>query len=235
MKLAAIENTDQTSYEQEFDTKNQHWQARNPDQYAIARANFVHRCARARLNTNIEDHFGFDISSQSGQDYLIDMRLCLEFALENRRHIIDSILFCVQQQVGTFKTTRFINCNHNHAELRGSFVIHRKGATHAEAGMLGVIPGNMKDGSFIVEGRGCPESLSSSSHGAGRVLSRRKAKDTLDYQDFVSSMSGIVSNHTESTIEESPLAYKNIFEVMDLQKDLVSVIEHVRPILNIKG
>jgi tRNA-splicing ligase RtcB len=93
----------------------------------------------------------------------------------------------------------------------------------------------MKDGCFIVVGKGNIDSMSSSSHGAGRVLSRRVAKDTLDYDEFHDSMKGIVTNHTNETLDEAPKAYKNIFEVMELQKDLVKVIEHIVPVLNIKG
>jgi len=119
--------------------------------------------------------------------------------------------------------------------MKNGFVIHRKGATHADKGMYGVIPGNMKDGSFIVIGKGCEASMNSSSHGAGRVLSRRKAKDTLDLNTFHKSMEGIITNHTDGTLDEAPLAYKNIFEVMELQEDLVEVVERVTPLLNIKG
>lgn len=233
MKLAAVESLDKSTFQKMFAEKNGHWRDKNPEGYLKALDKFV----RMHMNTipDAEDHFGLNIHLTSGQNYLTDMHVCLEFALANRKHMIETILVCLQQQIPTFKTTRFINRNHNHAELQGPFVIHRKGATHAEAGMLGVIPGNMKDGSFIVEGKGCPESLCSSSHGAGRVLSRKQAKTTLNYSDFVSSMSDIISNHSEDTLDESPLAYKNIFDVMELQKDLVSIVEHVRPVLNIKG
>jgi len=130
---------------------------------------------------------------------------------------------------------QFINRNHNHAELVDSHVIHRKGATHAEHDMFGVIPGNMKDGSFIVRGKGNAESMNSSSHGAGRVLSRSRAKRELSLNDFHAQMEGIVTNHSDSTLDEAPNANKNIFDVMKQQEDLVETIAHVKPILNIKG
>jgi len=134
------------------------------------------------------------------------------------------------------RITKFINRNHNHAELKSNGdVIHRKGATHAEKGMLGVIPGNMRDGSFIVKGLGNPDSLSSSSHGAGRVLSRKKAKEQCSYEELEKLGETIINNHTKETIDEVPSAYKSIFEVMDNQKDLVEIVAHVKPILNIKG
>ncbi len=100
---------------------------------------------------------------------------------------------------------------------------------------MGVIPANMRDGSFIVKGLGNPESLNSSSHGAGRVLSRSQAKKKLDLNQFHDDLVGVVTNHSDETIDESPRAYKDIFEVMRLQRDLVDVVDRELPILNIKG
>lgn len=133
------------------------------------------------------------------------------------------------------ETDRFINRNHNHAELVDDYWIHRKGATQADEAMLGVIPGNMVDGSFIVRGKGSSDSMNSSSHGAGRVLSRRKAKDILDLEEFNECTKHLVANHSDKNLDEAPKAYKDIFEVMDNQKDLVEVLDRVIPILNIKG
>lgn len=235
MKEAAIEDADKERYEKEFEEKN-HWKDRNPKGYQKAKSEFVYRRTRACLNTNIEGHYGFDINSESGKAYLQDLEFALEFALANRKVMIDNIVASIEEVLGKkILTERFINRNHNHAELKDGYVIHRKGATHAEKGMMGVIPGNMKDGSFVVIGKGNDDSICSSSHGAGRVLSRNKAKALLNYAEFISDMSGIVSNHTEATLDESPKAYKNIFEVMELQKELVDIVEHIVPVLNIKG
>ena len=182
-----------------------------------------------------EGSFSLDLDSDDGRMYMRDQTFCLEFALLNRKKMIDTIVHGLQLQGLAFKEVQFINRNHNHAEYKNGYIIHRKGATHAEKDMLGIIPGNMKDGSFIVKGKGNEESLCSSSHGAGRVLSRRKAKETLSNETFNNLMVGIVTNHTEDTIDESPEAYKNIFEVMELQKDLVEIVDRIIPILNIKG
>ena len=113
--------------------------------------------------------------------------------------------------------------------------IHRKGATQSEEGVMGVIPGNMKDGSFIVKGKGNPESLYSSSHGAGRVMSRKQAIRDLNLDGFKTTMEGITALVRESTLDESPAAYKDIHAVMKLQEDLVDVVAHIKPIINIKG
>jgi len=141
---------------------------------------------------------------------------------------------------GKFDFDSLINRNHNHAELRehpehGSVWIHRKGATHAEDGMYGVIPGNMRDGSFIVQGKGNIDSLWSSSHGAGRVLGRVEAKRVLSMDDFENTMTSVLANVDADRLDESPDAYKDIFKVMEEQSDLVSIVAHIRPILNIKG
>lgn len=184
-----------------------------------------------------EGHYGFSVNSPEGKGYIEDMNWCLDFALLNREVMIRLILESIRQcGIEGGWVGEMINRNHNHAESKdGRFWIHRKGATHAEEGMMGVIPGNMRDGSFIVRGKGNEDALCSSSHGAGRVLGRRKAKETLDIDEFTLTMDGIVGNITESTLDESPFAYKDIFEVMRLQEDLVEVVEHIKPIINVKG
>ncbi len=187
-----------------------------------------------------EGCFGFDVESQDGKDYIKDMNFCLEYALLNRkvmlRLVVDSIRQLGIECFGVWD--RMINRNHNHAtSTDGVHWIHRKGATHAEKGMMGVIPGNMRDGSFIVKGLGNEDSLCSSSHGAGRVLGRRKAKETLSLDEFTDTMEGVVANVDSGTLDESPMAYKDIFEVMRIQEGLgvVETVAHVKPILNVKG
>lgn len=183
-----------------------------------------------------EGHFGLRVDELKGQAYINDMNWGLEFALANRQELINRVLQVVGQHCsGHDDQSTFINRNHNHAELKDGWWIHRKGATHAEEGMMGVIPGNMRDGSFIVCGKGNPASLWSSSHGAGRVLGRKKALKKLEVADFARSMEGITARVGKNTLDESPEAYKDIFSVMDLQKDLVEIHHHVRPIINVKG
>jgi tRNA-splicing ligase RtcB len=186
-----------------------------------------------------EGHFGFDVNSQEGKDYIQDLAWCLEFALANRKEmmarVVNSITEALDIPCYELDFTELINRNHNHATERNGLWIHRKGATHAEAGMMGVIPGNMRDGSFIVRGKGNPDSLYSSSHGAGRVMGRKEAKQKLNLEEFQETMKGVTALVEEKTLDESPSAYKNIFEVMELQKDLVDVVAHISPMINIKG
>lgn len=187
-----------------------------------------------------EGHFGFDTNSELGREYINDLYWALDYALMNRESIIDQVCTAVESVIGstvTYNANDLINRNHNHAEFNKDLGlwIHRKGATHAEAGMMGVIPGNMRDGSFIVKGKGNIDALNSSAHGAGRVLSRRKAKELLNVDDFADQMVGIAAKVAQGTLDESPMAYKNIFEVMALQSDLVETVAHIKPILNVKG
>ena len=188
-----------------------------------------------------EGYYGLDVESEDGKNYILDLNFGLEYALANRKMMMSKIntamtSFCV----GSFEWDKLINRNHNHAELRnhpefGDVWVHRKGATHADEGMMGVIPGNMLDGSFIVKGKGNINSLWSSSHGAGRILGRKKAKEVLKLEDFEEVMEGILADVDEKRLDESPFAYKNIFTVMEEQKDLVEIVAHVKPIFNVKG
>lgn len=183
-----------------------------------------------------EGHFGFSVNSTEGKNYIDDLAFCLAFALENRHQIIQRVVREVSHYCdGEAVWSQLINRNHNHAELKDGLWIHRKGATHAEAGMMGVIPGNMRDGSFIVEGKGNPDALWSSSHGAGRVLGRKEAQRQLSVEQFTETMSGVVAKVGAETLDESPFAYKNIFEVMRQQSTLVEAKHHVIPLINIKG
>lgn len=183
-----------------------------------------------------DGHHGFRTDSDAGKAYINDLNWALKYALLNRRFMLASVLRAMTFHCdGSGNWGGVINRNHNHAEEKDGLWIHRKGATHAEEGMMGVIPGNMRDGSFIVRGKGNPESLFSSSHGAGRVLGRKQAERELDVDEFKFTMQGITALVGETTLDESPMAYKDIYEVMRLQSDLVETLHHVSPIINVKG
>jgi len=235
MSIATQNSVNIESLEKDFIIGKEIFKKVNPDGYKKAFKIFIEKQWQ-KATKNKEGHFGFELNSEVAKAYINSMNYCLDFALENRKTMIDIIVNGIELQINK-KVNRllFINRNHNHAEVKENFVIHRKGATHAENEMLGVIPANMKDGSFIVKGKGNNESMCSSSHGAGRLLSRMKAKETLDLQEFHNTMKDIITNHTDNTLDESPKAYKDIFEVMELQKDLVEIIDRSIPILNIKG
>jgi tRNA-splicing ligase RtcB len=185
-----------------------------------------------------EGHFGLDIHSPEGQAYLKDHRACVEFAHSNRTHILNRVLDVLKGITAkTWTTPVFISNMHNEALVIGDRVIHRKGATNASKGTLGIIPGNLKEGSFIVEGKGNLESINSCSHGAGRVHGRKEAKRLFTIEDFETEMMGteVLCNITQNNIDESPMAYKDIYKVLELQKDLLEVKHHIKPLINIKS
>lgn len=221
----------------DFDLKNTKLKKFNPDGYDVYRAKYIAK--QTGKSKPKEGHFSFDVNSKNGKDYIQDLNWCLDYALENRKQMIlrtvDVIKTIINMPDYTPDIDTLINRNHNHVVEKDGLWIHRKGATHAEDGFLGVIPGNMRDGSFIVRGKGNPESLYSSSHGAGRVLGRKQAERELKTKDFIDIMIGITAKVDSETLDESPMAYKDIFEVMRLQSDLVEVLYHVKPIINIKG
>lgn len=200
-----------------------------------------HYMALARPdNTPKEGVYGLKFDSPEGQAYYRDMSFMLEFALENRRQMITKIMEVLKTFDPSAKALegQLINRTHNHAEPKGNFIIHRKGATHAEKDMLGVIPGHMTHGSYIVVGRGNPDSLYSSSHGAGRVLGRKAAERTLDLDIMKLQIeeAGVAAGADNiKSLQEAPDAYKPPEDVMALQQDLISVVYHIKPLVNIKG
>lgn len=186
---------------------------------------------------NYEGHYPLYKGTPEYLNYSKDQEAALEFAKLNRETMCNFGVKVISEVVGHVVTkTLMINHNHNHALVqKDGTVLHRKGAVQAEKGMYGCIPMNMKDGTFIVRGLGNPESLYSSSHGAGRKLSRAKAKELLSIDEFKDMMSNVVTNLSDKTLDESPLAYKSPDEVMNNQTDLIEIIAKVKPILNIKG
>ena len=232
-----LASSDPKTLQDEFDKTHKKLLKFAPEKYEEQKARWVEK-KQGKLRPK-EGHYGFHTDSQNGKDYIQDLNWALDFALANRKEmmarIVNSITEALDISCYELDFSELINRNHNHAVEKGGLWIHRKGAIHAENGMMGVIPGNMRDGSFIVKGKGNPESLYSSSHGAGRVLGRKKAKELLNVDDFIESMDGITALINEKTLDESPEAYKNIFDVMELQKDLVEIVAHIEPMINIKG
>ena len=185
-----------------------------------------------------EKTYGLKVDSKLGKEYLAVLDFCLEFALLNRleiaKHTIEGIESVLGEKV---KWELWTNKNHNHALRVGKTkkFIHRKGATPSEKGERGVIPGNMRDGSFLVIGKGNKDFFNSSSHGAGRAMSKRKARETITMDSFEKTMKGIVANIEAGTIDEAPFAYKDIFKVMQGQEESVKIYKHLKPIINWKG
>lgn len=180
-------------------------------------------------------HKFFSLDSELGMAYLSDMNFALDFALANRLDMLKAVLKIVVGHNATL--FNYINENHNHAVvLENGDVLHRKGATPADFGQLGVIPGSMKAGVYITEGLGNAEYLSSASHGAGRKMSRGFAKKNIALATFQSQMEGILANVNETTLDEAPDAYKDLSYVMAAQEGVVvKTIDFITPIINVKG
>lgn len=132
-----------------------------------------------------------------------------------------------------------IDCHHNYVTRENHFgsnvLVTRKGAVQAREGTMGIIPGSMGAKSFIVRGKGNPDSFNSCSHGAGRVMSRNEARKTITQRDHETDTAGVECRKDESVIDESPKAYKNIDDVMKSQEDLVEIVHTLKQVVCVKG
>ena len=190
----------------------------------------------SKNKNDYEKTFPLDSASEIGKEYLNVLEFGLDYALLNRLEMAYKIIGVLNEVLGkNLKYEVWVNKNHNHAVYENGFFVHRKGATPAKKGERGIIPGNMRDGSFLVLGKGNRKFLNSSSHGAGRSLSRKDARKKYTMEQFVESMKGIKGNISSKTLDELPMAYKNFSAVMDAQKNSVKIIKHVKPVINWKG
>lgn len=190
----------------------------------------------ANSETKYEETHALAVESEAGKEYLNTLHTLLEFALLNRLEIVNRVVDALEAILQEpIEHELWTNKNHNHAVLENGFFVHRKGATPAKKGERGVIPGNMRDGSYLVEGLGNETFLDSSSHGAGRKMSRHQARKDISMEQFTESMKGITGTIQEQVLDEAPDAYKDIFAVMNAQKESVKVIKHIKPLINWKG
>jgi len=153
---------------------------------------------------------------------------------------MDAVLRTLRKHLPKFKIGDLaVNCHHNYATIEHHFGadvwVTRKGAVRAREGDLGIIPGSMGTGSFIVRGKGNADSLCSCSHGAGRAMSRSEAKQRITLDDHRKATEGIECRKDKAVIDESPAAYKDISAVIDAQSELIEVVHHLRQVLNVKG
>ncbi len=186
-----------------------------------------------------QDLAGLYMDSNEGQEYFEAMNYALKFAAENRRQLLEQFYSIFSLETKSQKILKEVSIHHNYASIEEHFgkevIVHRKGAIRAEKGELGIIPGSMGTPSYIVEGLGNPESFRSCSHGAGRVMSRRQANKTITKEMADKSMGDIVHKGWRKDFSEAPMAYKDIEEVMDNQKDLVQRVIKLTPLGVVKG
>jgi len=162
-------------------------------------------------------------------DYLHDVVICQRFARENREHMAEVIL----EHTGLEAIEAF-HTIHNYIDT--DEMILRKGAISAHEGELVLIPINMRDGSVLATGKGNPDWNYSAPHGAGRIMSRSKARDVIEMEDYRKSMEGIYTTSVSTaTLDEAPMAYKSLEDIIDVIEESVDVIEVLRPIFNYKA
>lgn len=183
------------------------------------------------------------IDSLEGKQYRNEMEYCVDFALANRSLIMERIqnIFVDVYSDVNISFGPMINIAHNYAAMENHFgrnvMVHRKGATQAKEGQLGIIPGSQGSKSYIVRGKGNRESFKSCSHGAGRKLGRKQAKRELDLEEQKRIMDeqGIIhSMNSIANLDEAPGAYKDIGVVMKNQHDLVNIVIELSPLAVIK-
>jgi len=172
--------------------------------------------------------------------YIRELRWAQDFALANRDEMMDRVVDCFAEFVGgPVRELERVQCHHNYTEQETHFGktvwLSRKGAINAEKGRPGLIPGSMGDASYVVVGKGNPVALNSSPHGAGRQLSRSKARKTFTREQLRTAMKGIEYRDTDAFLDEIPGAYKPIDVVMQDADDLVEVRHTLRQIVNVKG
>ena len=187
------------------------------------------KALKSRLNRKAAPDSLCHLEGQHLEDYLHDVKICQEFAVRNRE-IMTSLILSGAGMTGrdSFHTI------HNYIDT--DEMILRKGAIAAHAGERVLIPINMRDGSIIAIGRGNEEWNFSAPHGAGRVMSRKAARDSLSLSEYQSAMEGIYTTTANlETIDEAPMAYKKMEDILDAIRESVDVVEIIRPVYNFKA
>lgn len=206
-----------------------------------AKAKKLNALWHSSINPKVDLAF-LPFETDEAKQYYKEMRYCVDFAFANRSLMMSRILDIFQHTFSGILFEPTINIAHNYAAWEKHFdekvLVHRKGATSAKAGEIGIIPGSQGTKSYIVEGLGNPDSFMSCSHGAGRLMSRSKAIKNLILEDEIHKLDELGIIHAirnKSDLEEASSAYKNIAEVMLFQNDLVKILHELSPMAVIKG
>lgn len=181
--------------------------------------------------------------NEEGINYINEMEYCVAYAYANRQLMLSRVLNVFDDVLSySINKNEVINIAHNYAKMENHFgqdvMVHRKGATLAEEGTIGIIPGSQGSHSYIVKGKGNKESFNSCSHGAGRKMGRKEAERTLNLTNEIEDLDrrGILhAIRGIKDLDEAPGAYKDITTVMENQKDLVDIVVELTPLAVIKG
>jgi tRNA-splicing ligase RtcB len=196
---------------------------------------------RNQRNLPDKDLAYFEEGAEHFDDYVRGVGWAQRFAMKNREVMMANLIATVRTVITKpFEShVEAVNCHHNYVRQERHFgqdvFVTRKGAVSAKRGELGIIPGSMGARSYIVRGLGNPESFESCSHGAGRVMSRTKAKKVFTVEDQIKATEGVECRKDADVIDEIPMAYKDIDAVMAAQKDLVEVVYSLKQVVCVKG
>jgi tRNA-splicing ligase RtcB (3'-phosphate/5'-hydroxy nucleic acid ligase) len=196
-----------------------------------------------RWHSNINNDLAFlPMETDEAKEYMIAMKFALDFAKENRYQMIERIKAAFNKHVKLVDFDDIINIHHNYAAWEHHFgenvIVHRKGATSAKKGEVGIIPGSQGTKSYITIGKGNPESFMSCSHGAGRKLGRKAAQRELNLEEEQKKLNdqGVIhSIRNIADLDEASGAYKDISVVMNNQSDLIDIVVELSPLAVIKA
>lgn len=197
---------------------------------AQGRESEIHQALRGIKAKKVNKDLAY-LEGQDLEDYLHDMDIAQQYAMRNRFEMMRAILRHLNlDRLGLY----FFHTIHNYIDPKTRIL--RKGAISAQEGELVLIPINMRDGSILAEGKGNPDWNYSAPHGAGRLFSRGKAKENFKLEDYKETMKDIYTTSvTESTLDECPMAYKPIEEIIENTKDAIDILDIIRPLYNFKA
>lgn len=180
------------------------------------------------------------LSAEQLDDYVAAVSSAQAYARENRDQMMRLVLAALARHLPAFRgTEEAVNCHHNYVErehhLGADVWVTREGAIRARAGDLGIIPGSMGARSYIVRGKGNPESFNSCAHGAGRRMSRTAAEKQFTTADLAEQTQGVICRKDKGVLDEIPGAYKDLDAVMTNQSDLVEVVHTLKQLVCVKG
>ena len=230
-----------------LDEENQVWVMLHSGSRGIGNAMAEYFIALARKDMErwmiqLPDHnlAYFPEGTEHFDDYVEAVHWAQEYALQNRRCMIELVLAALRRHLPSFEVSgEVVNCHHNYVAREFHFGedvwVTRKGAIRAGAGDLGIIPGSMGARSYIVRGLGNAESFCSSAHGAGRRMSRTAAEKQFTESDMVQQTEGVICRKDKGVIDEIPGAYKDIDTVMENQRDLTETVHTLKQLVCVKG
>ncbi len=196
---------------------------------------------RIRANLPDADLAWLSEGSALFDDYVHAVGWAQAYAAENRRQMLDATLAAVSRALRrpVSAGTEAVNCHHNYVAREQHYgarvLVTRKGAVRARSGDLGIIPGSMGARSYIVRGKGNPDSFCSCAHGAGRAMSRNEAKRRYSLADHARATADVECRKDAEVIDETPMAYKPIDAVMAAQADLVEIVHTLKQVVCVKG